>query len=213
MHKRKKKKTTSRYEKGILYRLAPTLSKLNRMGDKSAKNIISSIEKSKATTLSRFISGLGIRHIGQNTAKILEKYFKDDIKKLMSASNDELLNINEIGEIMAESITIYFSIITNQNLIIRCIDRGITFTVQDIIQSDIANKVFVFTGNLKSFTRSKAIEIIEMYGAKKSSSVSRKTDYLIAGSNSGSIFKKAQELNVKILNEKLFIQLIELLKK
>ena len=197
----------------IFFLKVTDLSELERMGEKSALNIIQSIEKSKNTTLSRFLSGLGIRHVGQNTAKILEKYFKNDFKKLINTSIDELLTINEIGEIMADSITNYFSNIDNQKIITRCIDSGVTFKEKNVIQSNITNKIFVFTGNLNLFTRAEASTLIEKYGAKRSNSISKKTDYLITGSNAGSKLKKAKELDIQILNEKSFVDLMDALKK
>jgi len=189
------------------------ISHLERMGEKSALNIIESIEKSKSTTLARFIFGLGIRHVGQNTSKILEKYFQDDIMKLIYISKAKLLDINEIGEIMADSIINYFTDIKNQELINRCINNGIIFKKRKTIQSNITDKVFVFTGHLNSFSRREAIALIESYGAKKSSSISKNTDYLVAGTNTGTKLDKAKELQVNILNENSFIELLKNLKK
>ena len=188
------------------------LSHLERMGEKSAENIMQSIENSKITTLARFISGLGIRHIGQNTAKILDQYCKGDIKKLMNLSKNQLLAINEVGDIMAESIIVYFENDNNKNLINRCIHSGIKFKTSEIVQSDITNKIFVFTGHLSTLSRSKAIKLIEKYGAKNSSFISRKTDYLISGSNTGNKLSKAKSLNIKIINEESFITLLDSLK-
>ena len=188
------------------------LSHLERMGEKSAENIMQSIKNSKITTLARFISGLGIRHIGQNTAKILDQHCKGDIKKLMNLSKNQLLAINEVGDIMAESIIVYFENDNNKNLINRCIHSGIKFKTSEIVQSDITNKIFVFTGHLSTLSRSKAIKLIEKYGAKNSSFISRKTDYLISGSNTGNKLSKAKSLNIKIINEESFITLLDSLK-
>ena len=196
----------------IFYLRLENLSSLERMGEKSATNIIKSIKNSKLTTLARFISGLGIRHVGQNTAKILDKYCNGDIEKLINSSKNQLLNINEIGEIMAESIISYFNNDKNIKIVNRCISSGIKFKLSEIVQSDIANQTFVFTGNLKKFKRNEAIKSIERYGAKSSGSISKKTDYLVSGSNTGSKLSKAKALNVKILNEESFIKLLDSLK-
>ena len=196
----------------IFYLKSENLSNLNRMGEKSAANIIKSIENAKLTTLARFLSGLGIRHIGQNTAKILDKYCRGDINKLIQISKNQLLNVNEVGEIMAESIITYFKNDENLKIVNNCISSGIKFKSSEIVQSDITNQTFVFTGNLNELTRNDAIKLIEKYGAKSSSSISRKTDYLVSGSNVGSKLTKANAFNIKILNEESFIKLLDSLK-
>ena len=183
---------------------------LERMGEKSATNILNSINQSKKSTLARFIHGLGIKNIGENGAKILEFFCHGDIKILMKASKDELIFIHEIGDIMADSIIDYFANTKNQAVILKCLDNGVIFNpVQQIKPSNISNKIFVFTGNLESMKRTDAIKLIENYGAKVSSSVSSKTDYLVLGNKAGSKFKQAQENQVRILNEKEFHTLIK----
>ena len=183
---------------------------LERMGEKSANNIIDSINKSKKSTLARFIHGLGIKHIGENAAKILEQHFQGDINLIMQASKDQLIAIHEIGDIMADSIVDYFSNTNNQAIISKCLTSGLTFkSIKKVKASSVSNKIFVFTGNLKNLKRADAIELIQSYGAKVSSSISSKTDYLIVGNKAGSKLKKAQGYQVKILSEKQFIILIK----
>ena len=190
------------------------ISILDRMGGKSAQNIINSINKSKKTSLSRFIHGLGIRNIGQNGAKILEKKFDDDINKLINTSKEELINIKEFGEIMAESLINYFANEKNIKNIYNCLDMGLVFSKRNKnIKSIITNKIFVFTGNLEKFSRQKAIDLIEKYGGKNSSSISKKTNYIIAGPSAGKKLDKAKELKLPILDESSFIKLIEQVEK
>ena len=186
---------------------------LERMGEKSANNVINSINHSKKSTLSRFIHGLGIKHIGENAAKILEQHFQGDINLLIKASKDELMAIHEIGDIMADSIVDYFSNNSNQALISKCLINGLVFNPTEIIKSSIiSNKIFVFTGSLKDIKRKDAMDIIESYGGKISSSISSKTDYLVSGNKAGSKLKKAQDNRVTILKEDKFHELINKLK-
>tara|TARA_Y100001970_G_scaffold91791_1_gene115821 strand:- start:15227 stop:17233 length:2007 start_codon:yes stop_codon:yes gene_type:complete len=194
----------------IYYLKHQDIAALDGMGNKSAKNIIDSINKSKNTTLARFVYGLGIRHVGQNSAKILERYAQGNIDNLINANKNNLLDLNDIGDVMAESIIAYFNNLDNINIIDKCLVGGIQFEeVNVIIKSSITDKTFVFTGNLGSLSRKDAIKMIEKYGAKSSSSVSSKTDYLIAGEKAGSKLKKANDLNVKILTLADFKSLIE----
>ena len=195
---------------GDLYNLnLNELSQLERLGEKSAQNIIDAINKSKNTTLARFINGLGIRNVGLNASKLLEKHFNGNLNKLMQASIEELVSINEVGDIMAESIVKYFSNNNHQLLIKKCIDSGLLFQkVKESKHTIITNKTFVFTGTLESISRNDAKKIIELYGAKSSNSVSKKTDYVIIGKGAGSKIKKAKDLKLLILNELEFQDLI-----
>ena len=186
------------------------ISNLDGMGEKSADNIIDSINQSKKTTMSRFIYGLGIRHVGQNASKILANHFKGDLTKLLNANKEKLLLIHDVGSIMADSIINYFNNHDNLDIIHQCLKNGIEFkNIKNIINSSIAGKTFVFTGNLGNISRSDAVEMIEIYGAKKSSSISSKTDYVVVGENAGSKLKKAKDLGIKILNLIEFQQLIK----
>ena len=197
----------------IYYLKYKDIAVLEGMGDKSAKNIIDSINKSKQTTLSRFLFGLGIRHVGQNSAKILERYSKGNIDTLINTNKNKLLDLHDIGDVMADSIIDYFSNLDNIHIINKCLAGGIQFkAVDSAIESSITNKTFVFTGNLGSLSRKNAITMIEKYGAKSSSSVSSKTDYIVAGEKAGSKLNKAIDLNVKVLTLVDFKNLMESLR-
>ena len=195
---------------GDLYQLnLDELSQLERLGEKSAQNIIDSIHKSKNTTLARFIHGLGIRNVGLNASKLLERHFNGDLNKLMQASTEELLSINEVGDIMADSIVNYFSNNDNQLLIKKCIESGLLFqTVKKAKHTIITDKTFVFTGTLNQINRSDAKKLVESFGAKSSTSVSKNTDYVIAGEGAGSKIEKAKKVDALILNELEFQDLI-----
>ena len=170
---------------------------------------IKAITKSKKTSLSRFIHGLGIRNIGQNGAKILGKKFEGDINKLINTSKEELIDIKEFGEIMADSLVNYFSNEHNIKNIDRCLDMGVVFSeTTKSIKSIITDKIFVFTGNLKQLSRTEAINLIEKFGGKNSSSISIKTNYIVAGPSAGKKLDKAKKLNLPILDENEFIKLI-----
>ena len=194
-----------------LYNLSiSNLSKLDRMGKKSATNIINAINNSKDTKLSNFLHGLGIRNVGQKGAKILDKYFQGDINKLISVTKEELISIHEVGNIMAESIIDYFSNSQNIELINRCMEAGVNFIkFQDINHSIITGKIFVFTGNLGKISRNEAVQIIEKYGAISLSTVSKKADYVIVGENAGSKLIKAKKLNLNILTPSDFFNLLK----
>ena len=208
-------------DKKLIYNIADIytlttkqLSHLERMGEKSAMNIVVAINNSKTTNLYRFINGLGINHIGQNASKILCAHFNDDLDLLRNASKDDLININEIGEIMAESIITFFQDEKNILIIEKCLKAGLVFKTSTINKKTIiSDKIFVFTGHLNAYPRYKAVEIIEKYGAKSSSSISKNTDFVIAGENAGSKLKKATSLKITILNEIDFIHLIDTLEK
>ena len=186
------------------------LASLEGLGEKSADNIINSINNSKVCYMSQFINGLGIRHVGENAAKLLDKFYVGDISKLMIASIQELIEIPEIGEVMAHSINEYFSNKDNISKILKSINGGLKFkTIDKVENSKIQNKVFVFTGTLSAISRSEAKKIVEKYGGKSTNSISKKTDFLVTGSNTGSKLEKAENLGVKILSEADFLKLID----
>jgi len=197
-----------------LYKLQiKDIAQLERMGEKSAENIVNAIESSKQTTLEKFIHGLGIKHIGQNASKILANFFNNDIYLLINGTKKEYLSIYEIGDVMADSLISYFSNKKNIDLVQRCINSGLIFkNINQKINTIISSKKFVFTGSFDSFSRKEASERIEKYGAKTSNSISKKTDFLVAGKNAGSKLKKAQSLNIKILKESDFINLMDKIK-
>ena len=187
-----------------------TLSNLDRMATKSAQNIIKALEDSKSTTLARFIYALGMRNVGEATAKDLAKHF-GNLPMLMQANLDELLSVNDVGPVVAESITNFFSEIHNQTVILELIAAGITWSETDGKQhatGKLVGKTFVLTGTLPNLSRDKAKELVETAGGKVSGSVSKKTDYVVAGSDAGSKLDKAQELNLTVLDE---VGLLELL--
>ena len=194
----------------IFYLNKKDLANLDRMGEKSATNIINAIEKSKFITLTKFINGLGIRNIGSHASKILDKTFDSNIENLINADYESLLSIHEIGEIMVQSISDYFNNEKNIIIIKRCIDAGVKFQKQQIIkESTLSGKKFVVTGSLVQFNRSEIKQKIELHDAQLSSSISKKTDFLIIGENPGSKFEKAKKMNIKIINEKQFLKMLE----
>lgn len=179
---------------------------LERMGKKSAQNLINSIQKTKENDIDKFIFGLGIRFIGSKGAKNLAKAFKS-IDNLMKASYEELISVDEIGNKMAESILSFFKEVHNIELIEKFRSAGLNFELKskDAVQSEkFKGLTFVLTGTLSKYTRNEAQEIIESLGGKVSSSVSKKTNFVLAGEEAGSKLKKAQELGVKIISEDEF---------
>ena len=180
-----------------------TLSNLERMANKSAQNILNALESSKKTTLARFIYALGMRNVGEATAKDLAKHF-GKLPALMQASTEDLLAVNDIGPVVAESITNFFSEAHNQSVIAELLSSGITWAETEgkqLATGNLAGKTFVLTGTLPTLSRDNAKELIEAAGGKVSGSVSKKTDYVVAGSEAGSKLDKAQELGITILDE------------
>jgi DNA ligase (NAD+) len=193
-----------------LYKLTQEqLAGLERMGDKSAANIMEALEKSKATTLNRFLYALGIREVGEATARNLANYF-GELDALMIAPAEELENVPDVGPVVAQHIAGFFSEAHNRNVIKQLLKAGIRWpSVEKPEQQPLAGKTFVITGTLDSMTRDEAKEKLQLLGAKVSGSVSGKTDYVVAGSDPGSKLDKATQLGVEILDEKAFLDLIE----
>ena len=157
----------------------------------------------------RFVHGLGIRNVGEHASKVLEKSFSGNLENLMDAGIEALTAIHEIGGIMAESIVNFFQDDTNQKVIKACLKAGIQFeAVEQIQESEFTGKTFVFTGSLEKFSRKDAQSMVEKLGARASGSVSSKTDYVVAGSGSGSKLRKAKDLEITILTEDDFLELI-----
>ena len=153
---------------------------------------------------------MGIRNVGEYASKLLEKYFQGNIDNLKLANIEQLKSMHGIGLIMAQSILDFFKDITNVNIINRCIDAGVTFkVVQEIKNTSITNLVFVFTGKLTQFTRKEAQNMVEIRGARFSSTVSQNTNYLVIGLNAGLKLKKAQKLNISVITENQFLDLIK----
>jgi DNA ligase (NAD+) len=178
------------------------LLSLERMGDKSAQNILDEIENSKKLPLERVIYGLGIRMVGERTAQFLAEHF-GSMEALESAGIEELQDVNEVGPRIAESIVEFFSIAANRKLLERLREARLKLTGQKKKRgTKLAGKTFVLTGTLEHFTRDEAKKMIEDAGGKVTGSVSKKTDYVVAGADAGSKLDKAKELGVTVINEK-----------
>ena len=183
---------------------------LERTGEKSANNLINAINKSKENSLDKLINAFGIRHIGLKTAKILTKHF-NNIEEMQKATIEEYNNIYEIGEIMAQSLVKFFESEQTKDLINRLKEAGVNTESekQNVIDNRFEGKTFVLTGTLPTLSRNEATEIIEKFGGKASSSVSKKTDYVLAGEEAGSKLIKAEELGIKIISEEDFKEMIK----
>jgi DNA ligase (NAD+) len=193
-----------------LYRLKkPELLGLERMADKSARNILDAIERSREVSLERLINGLGIRHVGEHTARQLALRF-GDLRALMAASEEELRGVRDIGPEVARSIRQYFDEPRNRRALERLVQElkiAAPANPSDG-RSHLRDRSFVLTGSLATMTREEAEEKILAAGGRVSSSVSRKTDFVVAGADPGSKLRKARELGVKTLDENEFVQLL-----
>jgi len=207
-------------EKGVIKDVADLYSlkkediaELERWADKSAQNLLDQIEKSKDTTLARMIYALGIRQVGEHMAKVLANNF-GSLDELMKASYDNLMEIHEIGPETAESIVTFLKEGHNRNVIEKLKRAGVKSPLTPLFQRGVRGDLrfkgnqFVLTGTLSGFTRGEAKELIESLGGRITSSVSKNTDYVIAGAEPGSKYDKAVELGIKILNEEEFKDLL-----
>lgn len=177
--------------------------------DKSINNIINSVEKSKSNDLSKLIFALGIRHVGAKAGKLLADNFKS-IDNLMSASVDDILKIDGFGEVMAESIVNYFKNPETVQLVNELKQKGVNINSNTVVKDNrFEGQTFVLTGTLPTLKRSQASEIIESFGGKTSSSVSKKTTYVLAGEEAGSKLDKANSLGVKVIDENEFMEMIK----
>ncbi len=178
------------------------LLQLERMGDKSAQNVLNEIEASKKLPLQRVIYGLGIRFVGERTAEFLAEHF-GSMDALVNASQEELQEVNEVGPRIAQSIVEFFQERRNRELVQQLRSAGLSFTGNKKQRgTKLAGKTFVLTGTLARYTRDEAKKMIEDAGGKVASSVSKKTDYVVAGADAGSKLEKAKELGVKVVDEK-----------
>jgi DNA ligase (NAD+) len=191
------------------------LMNLERMGEKSATNLLNAIEASKENSLERLLFGLGIRHVGAKAAKILAQQFKT-MERLSQATKEELMAIHEIGEKMADSIVTYFAKPEVIELINELRSYGVNMAYKGPkavnnadTDSYFAGKTIVLTGKLEKLSRNEAKEKIEQLGGKVTGSVSKNTDLVIAGADAGSKLTKAQQLNIEIWDEARFLQEIE----
>jgi DNA ligase (NAD+) len=189
-----------------MYKLGvATLAALDRMGDKSAGNLVDALRKSKRTTLQRFLYGLGIRHVGESTARDLAKHF-GKFDRVLDASVEQLLEVPDVGPTVAQSIRTFFQQAHNREVVEQLRAAGVHWdehegAVADSAPKPLAGKTFVLTGSLSTCSRDEAKALIEAAGGKVSGSVSRKTDYVVAGEEAGSKLDKARELNVAVLDE------------
>jgi len=203
------------FEKGLikdaadLYHLDPIqLAALPGMGELSSKNLLAALEASKRCPLDRFIFALGIRHVGVRTAKILAAHCKTP-ERLLGLEEEELLALPEIGPQTAEAIVTFLSSDQELEMINRLLKSGFEFEQVESASGSLYGKTFVLTGTLDSYSRDQAKDELEKRGAKVTSSVSAKTDYLVAGKDAGSKLKKARDLKVTILQEAQFLELLK----
>jgi DNA ligase (NAD+) len=193
-----------------IYKLTKAdLLSLQRFADKSAQNILDEIENSKKLPLERVIYGLGIRMVGERTAQFLAEHF-GSMEALANAAVEELQNVNEVGPKIAESIAEFFSNPANRKLVERLGEAGLAFKGQKKERgTKLAGKTFVLTGTLAKYTRDEAKKMIEDAGGKVTGSVSKKTDYVVAGADAGSKLDKAKELGVSVIDEKAMERLTD----
>lgn len=197
----------------IYYLKREDLIKLDRMGEKSVSNLLEAIEKSKNNQLNRLIFGLGIKFIGEKGAKLLSKKY-NSIEELKNARYEQLIEIDDFGPKMAQGVVDYFLDENNLNMIKELKEANVNMKNNIIIEDKKFEKIFenmriVLTGKLEYITREQAQERLENLGAKVSSSVSKNTDLVVAGEKSGSKLKKASELNIKVIDEELFLNCLE----
>jgi len=187
-----------------------TLEKLDRLGEKSAENLVEAISNSKDTTFARFIYALGIRNVGEHIAKVLEKQYSGNLTEFQNTTVEDLEAIDEIGPIVAETVIQFWSDDSNKKMVQNCLDYGVRFADVEVnLHQPFAGQTFVFTGSLQQLTRKEAKDILENLGGKASGSVSEKTDFVIAGSGAGSKLKKAGDLGISILTEEEFFDKVK----
>ncbi|RLA81840.1 MAG: DNA ligase (NAD(+)) LigA [Deltaproteobacteria bacterium] len=193
----------------IYYLTKEELAGLERMADKSAQNIIDAIERSKKTTLARFLNALGIRLVGEHLSQVLAERFS--LEQLFTVTEEELMAVPEIGPEVAQSVVRFFRDERNRKTIKRILEAGVSFEeAASEEERPLEGKVFVFTGALESMTREEAKNLVERLGGKAASSVSRKVDYVVVGKDPGSKYDKARELGLTIIDEEDFKKLVDL---
>lgn len=208
------KLVTQLVEKGLVETLADlyglsveTLSELERMGEKSAANLVAEIDKSKAARLDRLIYGLGIRHVGEATAKALAEH-AGSIERLLEMTEDELLEIRDVGPEVARTISLFLADDSNRDEVRGLLAAGVEARVETAKSGALAGKRFVFTGGLTSMTRHEAQLLVERAGGRPASGISKGVDYVVAGEGAGSKLKKAKELDIPVLTEDEFRALV-----
>ncbi len=188
---------------------AEQIMPLERMAEQSANNLVSAINESKKNDLSKLVFALGIRHIGQKAAKLLSEKFQT-MTALMNADFDEIMTIDGFGKIMADSVVDYFSMPQCIELVDRLMASGLNMkSLKEVKDMRFEGKTFVLTGTLPTYSRNEASAIIESFGGKTASSVSKKTSYVLAGEEAGSKLKKATDLGITVLTEEQFNELIK----
>ena len=194
----------------VFYLKKDKLLPLERFAEKSAANLEDEIEKSKNVTFDRFINALSIRHVGERLAQILAENFSS-IEELMQANEDKLINIHTVGTEIARSIVHFFELNQNRKLISRMLDSGIEikYAENTKLSEKFNGQSFVFTGALQNMTRDKAQSLVKDHGGRATSSVTKKTSYLVVGADPGSKYDKAQSLGVEVLTEDEFMKLVE----
>ena len=192
-----------------LYRLGfSAIANLERMGDKSADNLIQAINQSRNTTLARFIFALGIRHVGETTAKDLANHYQS-MHALMDAGLEDLLTVKDVGPVVADSIVSFMEEVHNREVIEQLLASGMQLSVEKkVISAAVAGKTFVLTGTFPSLSRDQAKDLLEKAGAKVAGSVSKKTDYVVAGTDAGSKLSKAEELGITVIDEQKLLMLL-----
>jgi DNA ligase (NAD+) len=193
-----------------LYRLTlPQLEVMERLGEKSAQNLLDAIARSKQTTLRRFLYALGIRHVGEATAKQLAEAFRD-VRALFDANVETLTNVKDVGAEMARVIHAFFARPSNRQLIEELLTLGVVPAPPEVVKAGVfSGKTVVLTGTLATLSRDLAKSEIERRGGKVSGSVSKKTDFVVAGADAGSKLTKAKELGVQVLDEARFAELLK----
>ena len=187
------------------------LKTLEGFGNKSAENLITAIENSKMVSFSKFVYGLGIKNVGEHISKLFEQYFLSDLSNFMNSSVEELESIDGVGPIVAKEVIDFWYQKENKAMVEECINQGVIIKKREVVKDQfLINKTFVFTGTLNSINRKEGKEIINKYGGSTTNSISKKTDFLVAGVGAGSKLQKAKNLDIEILNEQEFLKTVKL---